>query len=271
MDYKIIFCIGLAIIGISFIAIIVTFFKCNVKELVYDLIGKRSKKEMSSASINYKIKESNKNIQIRETKSNVGETGNSFMPRKRYESEENNYFHASCDDFEKTGLIEEVPEKITDILDDIGLNNSFEGTGMLYENIEEQTGLIEEVSNEPKHIVEENITGVLEINKGIENPTGILESNIVRNKFEQRLDDENTGVLGVNIIKEEVITGVLEDYRGNQEEDDDITGLLEVNENEDCTGMLNGEYTGLVNENFFVEEVRKELNILVIHSNVEIE
>ncbi|MGL4655777.1 MAG: hypothetical protein ACRCWM_07835 [Sarcina sp.] len=254
MKYEIIFCFGLGITGISLVAMIFTFFKCNVKEIIYDLIGKKTNTKVKSRKDNYKIKDVNQGVQIRASKSNVGETHKTATIRKNQEFKEEQV--KKNFDLSKNVFNMEVRERATGILDE-------ENTGVLVEAFEESTGLLDIPEDKERYTQDDEITGLLE-----ENVEEKISNNIIyRDNFE-----------GIN-QSDMRVTDVLDEYKSEEDEntgllceDDEVTGLM--NEDEDCTGLLDEDCTGLMDddENWIgiVEEKVKERNILIIHSDIEI-
>ena len=231
MNYKIIFYIGSAMTAVTFISTIVAFFKCNVIEIICDLLGiklqkkvkikrKGSNKKSKVVNTTVKIKKKDE-VKIR-SKAEIeeGQSTKSYYvgPRKRNTGRLKDTDIIKKDELiEDTGIIE---AEDTDIIDN-------EETSMM--DVEETSMM----NAEETSFMEEE-AGIIEG----EDDTCLIDN-------ENNIEEEET-----SLLEDEDETSLL----GTEEEEEDETCLLGEEENKDI-------------EDGFSEKFIKELEVIVINSN----
>ncbi|MBD7910205.1 hypothetical protein [Clostridium cibarium] len=149
MNYEVMFYVGMALTIILLIITIVAFFKCNVVEIIYDLLGIKKGKKSNTTK---KDKEFAARVQVKKVDEAKIQTKTDFVEKqvtKEYVIE------SSLEDNEGTQLLEEgktgpiVNNNETSLLDD---------ETSLLEEVDDETSLLEEETG----LLDEGETSLLE-------------------------------------------------------------------------------------------------------------
>lgn len=248
MNYKILFYVGCVMTVATFISTIVAFFKCNVIEIVCDLLGVKLQKKV-------KIKRSGKNKKLSTTTVKVKKKDDvkirSLKEIQEHQNTKSYYVGPRKKKAEKTGriIVKDEPKKeIQQDTDIIPKDEYIEDTGIMEVS---DTNLIEEnetaIMNEDTGIVGGEDTCIMDNEEnGIEDETSFLEEDEDETSFLE--EDDETSLLA---------------------EDEDETSLLGiVEEDEDETCILDEEASEV--EDGFSEKFIKEFEVIITNSNTVI-